>query len=270
MFKRKIALLCVIVMIVGCFAMTGCGSDEEDKASWNGTYTGRTYEDDGSGDYTDVEVLVDDGYMTIKTVKHFDDDGEAKTSNTEGEGKFENGEDGKSIYIPIESDYYIAELRKLSGKYFFSIKDKDDGDVQDKYEVEKNAKNKPEASITQAQTTTNKVEVATKKTEKPKKPKKTKKTKKPKKKSSSVSSDFKETMDDYEDFIDDYVAFMKKYKNASVSDQASMMTDYSEMMSKYSELSSEMANMESNLSGDELAYYTKVMASVTKKLAKVQ
>lgn len=259
-WTMKSAILVVIITALVSCLVAGCGSDKEEKASWNGNYTGRTYDEDGSGDYTDVEVIVDDGYMTVKTVEHFDDDGEAKTSEREGEGKFEEGEDGKSIFIPIESDYYKAELRKLSGKYFLSIKDKDDDDVQEKYEVEKNAKNKPETSMTPVQTTTKVEETTTKKP---------KKVKKHKKKSASVSSDFKETLDDYEDFIDDYVVFMKKYKKASAAEQAGMLTDYSEMMSKYSELSSEMSNMKSNLSSDELAYYTKVMSRVAKKLSKV-
>lgn len=266
MFKRKIAWLCAVILIVGCFTLVGCGNDEEDKASWNGTYYGRTMGDKSKQEYTDTEVIVDDGYMSVNIVKHFiNSEGEPDIYKREGEGEFKDGDDEKSIVIAFEGDMYNAELRKMAGKYFLSIKDSNDGDVDDKYEVEKNAKKQPEVSMSQVPTT-KKAETTKVEETKAKKPKKAKKAKK----KSSVSSDFKDTMDDYEDFIDDYVAFMKKYKNASAADQASMLTDYSEMMSKYSELSSEMANMESNLSGDELAYYTKVMARVAKKLAKVQ
>ena len=187
---------------------------------------------------------------------------DAYTENYNGEGDFKESKNGKSISIPFDNSYIsdgIAELRKLGGKYYLTIKD-EDGEVSDKFELEKDAKKKVVNTV-QPVTTTKKIEETT--TAKPKKPKKTKK------KSASVSSDFKETMDDYEDFIDDYVSFMKKYKNAGAAEQASMISDYSEMMSKYSELSSEMSNMKSNLSGDELAYYTKVMSRVAKKLSKV-
>ena len=261
MFKKYVALLCVILMVVGCFGLIGCGSDG-DKASWNGTYYGRTIGEESKQEYTDTEVVVDDGYMTVSIVKHFVNS-EGKPDTIKIEGEFEDGDDGKAIVIVFKEDMYNAELRKLAGKYYLSIKDSNDGDVDEKYEVEKNAKKQPEISMSQVPTTKKVETTKVKET-------KAKKTKKTKKKSSSVSSDFKKTMDDYEDFIDDYVAFMKKYKKASAVDQASMLTDYSDMMSKYSDLSSEMANMKSDLSSDELAYYTKVMTRVTKKLAKVQ
>lgn len=91
---------------------------------------------------------------------------------------------------------------------------------------------------------------------------------KSKKSSSSVSSDFKELMDDYESFIDDYVEFMQEYEDSD--DITGMMEDYSEMLEKYSEFDEKIdAIDEDELSESDLAYYTKVMARVTEKLAKL-
>ncbi len=262
MFKRKIAWLCAIVLIVGCFGLAGCGSDG-DEESWDGTYT-CTWKDEDVDDqnhYVEVEVAVEDGFMMVEIKDHNNGGmGDDYSSEYNGEGDYKESKNGKTITIPFDEGYTsdaVAELRRLSGKYYLSIKG-EDHEVVDKFEVEKNVKKKV-TSATPAPTTTKKIEVTT-----------TKKAKKTKKKSSSVSSDFKKTMDDYEDFIDDYVAFMKKYKKASAAKQAAMLSDYSDMMSKYSELSSEMSDMKSDLSSDELAYYTKVMARVAKKLAKVQ
>ena len=45
MFKKMTALLCVIIMVIGCFVLSGCGSQKqkkiEDGGSWDGTYVGR-------------------------------------------------------------------------------------------------------------------------------------------------------------------------------------------------------------------------------------
>lgn len=260
MFKKMTALLCVIIMVIGCFVLSGCGSKKqkkiEDGGSWDGTYVGR--EEKFQNFYSDAKVDVGDGYMMITLTDYSNVGSEDEySSKREGEGKYKISKDGKSISITF-SKYYTARLRKVSKKYFLSIVHKESQNVSNKYEVSKGDAN---------QLTTNQVTIANTKNEVRKKTES--KQKKPKKKTSSISSDFKETMDEYEDFIDKYCKFMKKYKNASAADQASMISDYSDMMSQYSDLSSKMSKMKSNLSGDELAYYTKVMSRVAKKLSKV-
>ena len=257
-WTMKSAILVVIITALVSCLVAGCGSDREDKDDWNGFY----YYNDQNVDtsyYESVEVAVEDGFMMV-TYKEINED---YTSEYSGDGNYKESKNGKTISVPFDDDYSTkstAELISLSGKYYISFK-YDDGTEGDKFELKKYSKKQPESTTSKVVVTTTKVEETT--TKKPKK------VKKHKKKSASVSSDFKETLDDYEDFIDDYVAFMKKYKKAGAAEQAGMLTDYSEMMSKYSELSSEMSNMKSNLSSDELAYYTKVMSRVAKKLSKV-
>lgn len=98
----------------------------------------------------------------------------------------------------------------------------------------------------------------------------TKETEEQTKKSSGVSPDFKEKLDTCEDFINDYVDFMKKYKNSD--DVTSMMTDYADYMSKYADVISQLDSIEKekdSLSAEDCAYFVKVDARITKKLAEV-
>lgn len=85
---------------------------------------------------------------------------------------------------------------------------------------------------------------------------------------SSVSADFKKTMDDYESFMNDYVDFMKKYEDSD--DVSAMLEDYSSMMDKYAKFEKKIdAIDEDELSSADYAYYTKVMGRVTEKLAEM-
>lgn len=88
--------------------------------------------------------------------------------------------------------------------------------------------------------------------------------------SSGVNADFKKTLDSYEAFIDEYVAFMKKYNNSA--DVTSMMTDYANYVSKYAEVINELDKLEKekdSLSAADCAYFVKVNARITKKVAEV-
>ncbi|MGN0462205.1 MAG: DUF6591 domain-containing protein [Ruminococcus sp.] len=88
--------------------------------------------------------------------------------------------------------------------------------------------------------------------------------------SSGVNADFKKTLDSYEAFIDEYVAFMKKYNNSA--DVTSMMTDYANYVSKHAEVINELDKLEKekdSLSAADCAYFVKVNARITKKLAEV-
>ena len=73
-------------------------------------------------------------------------------------------------------------------------------------------------------------------------------------------------MDSYEEFFDDYIAFMKKYSESS--DTSAMLSDYTAYMQKYSEVMEKLdAVDEDELNSAELAYYTKVISSITQKLS---
>lgn len=88
------------------------------------------------------------------------------------------------------------------------------------------------------------------------------------KKSSKGNTNFKKLIDDYEKFIDDYVAFMKKYQNSN--DTAGMLSDYTKWMSDYAKWVDKIDDIdEDSLSSADLAYYTKVMARIDKKLLEV-
>ena len=73
-------------------------------------------------------------------------------------------------------------------------------------------------------------------------------------------------MDSYEEFFDDYIVFMEKYSESS--DTSALLSDYADYMQKYSEVMSKLdAIDEDELNADELAYYTKVISRITKKLS---
>lgn len=62
----------------------------------------------------------------------------------------------------------------------------------------------------------------------------------------------------------------KKYNNATATDLMSMMTDYSNFLTQYSEFMNKLNSIDKNsLNAAELAYYTKVMAHITAKLAEI-
>lgn len=84
--------------------------------------------------------------------------------------------------------------------------------------------------------------------------------------SSGLRNDFKKAMDSYEKFIDEYISFMKKYQ-ANPTD-ASLIKDYATYMEKYADFVKDFEKWEDNdLNTEETAYYLKVQARVTKKLA---
>lgn len=84
-------------------------------------------------------------------------------------------------------------------------------------------------------------------------------------KTDKLSPEFKEAMDSYEEFFDKYCAFMKKYKNAK--DPSNLFTEYTDYMTQYSEMMEKMDALKKELSSDELDYYLKVSARITKKLS---
>ena len=90
------------------------------------------------------------------------------------------------------------------------------------------------------------------------------------KKCAGIDPKFKEAMDSYEAFFDEYVEFMKKYSDPNNTDVMSMLTDYSNYMQKYADTMNKLNEIDENsLNAAEAAYYTKVMARITAKLAEV-
>ena len=83
--------------------------------------------------------------------------------------------------------------------------------------------------------------------------------------STTVSSDFKATMDSYEAFFDEYIAFMQKYN--STDDTSSLLLDYMNFMSKYVEYMSALDSIDdSELSTADALYYSEVNLRISKKL----
>lgn len=85
---------------------------------------------------------------------------------------------------------------------------------------------------------------------------------------SSVSADFKQTMDSYEAFFNEYVDFMKAYQADPTSSE--MLSQYADVMSRYSETMSALDSIdESSLSTADYAYYAEVNARIVSKLAEI-
>lgn len=80
-----------------------------------------------------------------------------------------------------------------------------------------------------------------------------------------IRTEIKEGLDSYEAFIDEYVSFMKKYSKSN--NPATLIWDYSNYLQKLAEFQEKWDHIDtSDLNAAETAYYTKVMASVSKKL----
>lgn len=96
--------------------------------------------------------------------------------------------------------------------------------------------------------------------------KKEKKKKSEKKDNKKVDPDLKAFLDDYEDFVDQYVKFMKEYQKDSTNLQ--LISDYADMVQKEADFSEKLAKYDSDtMSAADAAYYAKVTARCTKKLA---
>lgn len=86
---------------------------------------------------------------------------------------------------------------------------------------------------------------------------------------SNVSSDFKTIMDTYEAFFDEYISFMKEYKSTT-NVTPKMINDYADFLTKYSDYMDKLNDIDTDeLTASDYAYYTEVMARITKKLSEV-
>lgn len=82
-------------------------------------------------------------------------------------------------------------------------------------------------------------------------------------------ADFKKAMDSYETLVNDYVSFMKKYSESS--NPSDMIDEYTDYMNKYADTMQKLNSLnQEELSEEELLYYTKTMARISKKLLEVQ
>lgn len=83
-----------------------------------------------------------------------------------------------------------------------------------------------------------------------------------------VSPEFKEAMDSYEAFFDEYVEYMKAYQNDPTNTE--LLMGLSDMMSREAEMLEKFDEWENEeMTAAESAYYLKVQARITEKLAEV-
>ncbi len=88
------------------------------------------------------------------------------------------------------------------------------------------------------------------------------------KKTTSVSPEFKETMDSYEAFFDEYVAFLKDYSANPTS--LTLLSKYASFLQKYTETITALDSIdESELSAADDAYYVEVTLRISQKLLEV-
>lgn len=88
------------------------------------------------------------------------------------------------------------------------------------------------------------------------------------KKATSVSPEFKETMDSYEAFFDEYVSFYKDYSANPTS--LTLLAKYASFLQKYTETITALDSIdESELSAADDAYYVEVTLWISQKLLEV-
>ena len=120
MFKRNIAWLCAVVLILGSFVLVGCGSTD-----FHGTYTGSKT---SGSKKTDVTVEVKKGNLKVSLETYdLDEDGEVdETSDPttyQYEDKYKKDKSGDSISIPEDANGESAELLSEDGEYYLIIKE---------------------------------------------------------------------------------------------------------------------------------------------------
>lgn len=120
MFKRNIAWLCAVVLMLGCFVLAGCGETD-----FNGTYTGSKTSGSNKVDVT-VEVKKGNLKVSLKTYD-LDEDGEVDDTSDpvtyQYEDKYKNDKSGDSISIPEDANGESAQLLSEDGEYYLVIKE---------------------------------------------------------------------------------------------------------------------------------------------------
>lgn len=120
MFKRNIAWLCAVVLILGCFVLAGCGETD-----FNGTYTGSKTSGSNKVDVT-VEVKKENLKVSLKTYD-LDEDGEVDDTSDpvtyQYEDKYKKDKSGDSISIPEDANGESAQLLSEDGEYYLVIKE---------------------------------------------------------------------------------------------------------------------------------------------------
>lgn len=245
--KRRLLLICMAAVLVMAMALTGCGDSETAEAcEWPDNELGKllpettasatdlSYDDESI--YANLKMSEDEYKDYVKACKDAGFTEEQSYSEYDDSCYFDaKNKDGYSLSISYDSSTKIADL---------SLYVPDD-------EEEKEAAEEPEEKKQES----NSEQKQKQKSEKSDS-------------GSSVSADFKKTMDEYEAFMNDYVDFMKKYENSD--DVSGMLEDYSSMIDKYSKFEEKIdAIDEDELSSADYAYYTKVTGRVTEKLSEL-
>lgn len=123
----KASIILVILTVFVALATAGCSSKENFDGKYSGTEkTGDEYDDSS----IKLDVLVEDGYMSVKTTKIDEyDEKEEDYDVTKLGAEYKYGKSGKSVYF--KTDGGMFELRKLDGKYYGIIKKNDNEIVQE-------------------------------------------------------------------------------------------------------------------------------------------
>ena len=120
MFKRNIAWLCAIVLILGSFVLAGCGETD-----FNGTYTGSKTSGSNKVNVT-VEVKKGNLKVSLKTYD-LDENGEVDDTSDpvtyQYEDKYKKDKSGDSISIPEDANGESAQLLSEDGEYYLVIKE---------------------------------------------------------------------------------------------------------------------------------------------------
>ena len=120
MFKRNIAWLCAVILILGSFVLVGCG-----KTDFNGTYTGSKT---SGSKKIDVIVEVKKGNLKVSLETYnLDEDGKVDDTSDpvtyQYEDKYKKDKSGNSISIPEDANGESAELLSEDGEYYLVIKE---------------------------------------------------------------------------------------------------------------------------------------------------
>lgn len=120
MFKRNIAWLCAVVLMLGCFVLAGCGETD-----FNGTFTGSKKSGSKKIDVT-VDVKKGNLDVSLKTY-NLDDEGNVEDDSDpityQYSDKYKKDKSGNSISIPADANGESAELLSEDGDYYLVVKE---------------------------------------------------------------------------------------------------------------------------------------------------
>lgn len=248
----------MMIVMVMCLLLGGCGTAKQkfSEFEWPNSEIAKLLPIPESN-IGKIEWETSDGFVIYvgETIK---EDFDAYVNNCKEKGFTVDYHSGDGFYYADNSDgYNLSLILEEDDTMRISLQQPTDSD-------EKNESNQTDSVSTNEPNQTDETLTDNKKNNGASTDKKSKKAAK----KDEIGSEFKEAMDSYEAFFDEYCSFMKKYNKAK--DVSELLVEYSDYMTQYAEMMEKMEAIdEDKLSTAELAYYTKVSARITKKLAKV-